>query len=126
MFDPIYVHDNASNATKAPKIMETPRLGIGCLAHTINLAANSSTSIKQVSDLLTKARKVVSSFRRSPVALNVLKKKQELLLPNKQHKLINDCPTRWNSSYDMLDRLNEQSQVRTIFIHLYVFVYVLE
>ena len=103
--------------------METPRLGIGCLAHTINLAANSSTSIKQVSDLLTKARKVVSSFRRSPLALNVLKKKQELLLPNKQYKLINDCPTRWNSSYDMLDRLNEQSQARTIFMHLYVFVY---
>ena len=114
LFPPTYVHDNASNATKAPKVMETPRLGIGCLAHTINLAATSATSVKQVSDLLTKARKVVGTFNRSPLAANILKKKQELLLPNKQHKLIQDCPTRWNSSYDMLDRLHEQSQVRNI------------
>ena len=92
---------------KLQRLWKLPGLGIGCLVHTINLAASSSTSIKQVSDLLTKARKVVSTFSRRPLALNVLKEKQELLLPNKQHKLIQDCSTRWNSSYDMLDRLNE-------------------
>ena len=31
LFQPVYVHDNASNATKAPKVMDNPRLGIGCL-----------------------------------------------------------------------------------------------
>ena len=37
----------------------------------------------------------------------VLKSKQALLeLP--QHKLINDVPTRWNSSYDMVQRFLEQ------------------
>ena len=108
----MYVHDNATNVTKAPKLIEPPSMGIGCLAHTINLAASSATKIEVIANLLAKARGLVTTFRRSTTANNVLKKKQELLLPDKQHhKLILDCPTRWNSSYDMLQRLNEQSQV---------------
>lgn len=105
------MHDNASNATKPPKLMESPRLGIGCLAHAINLAASSATSIAEVSSLISKGRKLVGTFRRSTLAANVLKTKQTLLLPGRQYKLIQDCPTRWNSSSDMLERLNELSQV---------------
>ena len=111
IFPPVYVHDNASNVTKAPKIMDIPRIGIGCLAHTINLAATSATSLREVTNILNKARKIVTTFKRSSLAANTLRNKQELLLPDKQHKLLQDCPTRWNSSYDMLERLNEQSQV---------------
>ena len=128
-FDPVYVHDNAPNVTKAPKMMEMPRLGIGCLVHTINPAASSATSIQQVSEILIMGRKIVAIFKRSILATNVSKKKQELLLPNKQHKLIPDCPTRWNSSYDMLQRLSEQSQVRAIvYLETYwkSFVYLLK
>lgn len=111
LFQPVYVHDNASNITKAPRVMNPPRTGIGCLAHTINLAANSATSIQQVSNLLTKARKVIAAFRKSTLAHIVFKNKQALLLPGNDHKLILDCATRWNSSYDMLERLHEQYQV---------------
>ena len=109
LFDSIYVHDNATNVTKAPKIMD--KLGIGCLAHTINLAAISATSIEQVTKILNRARSIVKTFKKSTLAANILKKKQALLLPTKQHKLKQDCPTRWNSSYIMLERLCEQSQV---------------
>ena len=114
IFDPVYIHDNASNVTKAPQIMDKPRLGIGCLAHTINLAANSATSIQQVSELLNKARKIGSAIKRSTLASIIFKKNQDLLLPSKQHKLKLDCPTRWNSSYEMLERFNEQLQVRML------------
>ena len=103
----MYVHDNATNATKAPKLMKTPRIGIGCLAHTINLAAIAAISIEQVAAILLKAKRVVTSFKKSYLALNVLKKKQALLLPHKQHRLVLSCPTRWNSSYDMLERIKE-------------------
>lgn len=112
LFNPVYVHDNASNITKAPSLID--RLGIGCLAHAINLAACSATSIDQVSLLLAKGRKLVGTFKRSTLAANVLKVKQSLLLPEKNYKLLQDCPTRWNSSYDMLERLNELSEVSSL------------
>ena len=120
-FQPIYVHDNAANVTKDTKNMDPARIGIGCLAHTINLAANSATSIEKVSVLLKKARVLVKTFKKSHLAAAVLKKKRQLLLPDKGHKLILSCPTRWNSSYDMLERLNEQSRVshiRNVKLHL--------
>ena len=82
LFNPIYVHNNATNVTKAPKVMENPRLGIGCLAHTINLAANSATSLGQASNILSKGR-IVTAFKKSTAATIVLKKKQALLLPTK-------------------------------------------
>ena len=115
LFKPIYVHNNASNITKAPKLLNPPRIGIGCLAHTINLAASSATSIHRVSYILGKARAFIKTFKKSTPAHIVFKRKQELLLPGNNHKLMLDCVTRWNSSYDMLERLNEQSQVCLIY-----------
>ena len=90
LFPPVYVHDNASNATKAPKIMQPLRNGIGCLAHTINLAECAATSLPEVTQLLNKSRKLVGTFKRSTIAANCLKKKQELLAPEKEYKLIQD------------------------------------
>ena len=114
IFDSVFVQDTAANATKAPKIMEDPRLGIGCLAHTINLSAISAisaTSVKPVVNLVAKAKKLVTVLHKSDQAAIVLKRKQALLLENKMPKLIQECATRWNSTYDMLQRFTEQSQV---------------
>ena len=74
VFDPLYVHDKASHITKAPKVMETPRLGIGCLAHTVNHAASSATGIDEVSTILAKGRKVVTTFKKSDLANRTFKK----------------------------------------------------
>lgn len=63
LFPPVCVHDNATNATKAPKVRETPRNGIGCLAHTINLAANAALSSPEMAKLLNKGRKIVGTFK---------------------------------------------------------------
>ena len=113
LFPPVYVHDNASNVTKAPKLMQTPRIGIPCLSHTINLAACAATTVPEVNTIIKKGRMIVGTFKRSTVAKNIFEQKQEVLLPGKHHKLIQDCPTRWNSSYNMLERLREQIQTVT-------------
>ncbi|KAL1268495.1 hypothetical protein QQF64_033858 [Cirrhinus molitorella] len=64
-------------------------------------------AVPQLSRLLAKIRKIVTFFHRSTTAAHVLKTKQELLqLPN--HKLIQDISTRWNSSYNMIERYLEQ------------------
>ena len=33
LFNAVHVHDNDTYASKTPKLMETPGIGIGCLAH---------------------------------------------------------------------------------------------
>ncbi|KAI7789392.1 putative zinc finger BED domain-containing protein 1-like [Triplophysa rosa] len=81
---------------------------IWCFAHTVNLASQKGMVINQMSRLLGRVREIVTFFHRSSTtAAALLKDKQELLqLP--PHKIIQDVPTRWNSSYDMLERYLEQ------------------
>ncbi|KAI4809482.1 hypothetical protein KUCAC02_018361 [Chaenocephalus aceratus] len=69
-------------------------------------------AVNQVSRLLGKIRRAVSFFHRSTTAAHVLEQKQEMLhLP--KHRLINDVATRWNSSYEMVERyLEQQSAVK--------------
>ncbi|KAK1904112.1 Zinc finger BED domain containing protein 1 [Dissostichus eleginoides] len=88
--------DNARNIVNA---VSEAGLGpqIGCFAHTYN----------QVSRLLGKIRRAVSFFHHSTTAAHILEQKQEMLhLP--KHRLINDVATRWNSSYEMVERYLEQ------------------
>ena len=97
------VTDNAANILSA--VREFPDLNphITCFAHTLNLATQRGLGVKQLDKLLTRVRKVVAYFKRSPKATSVLDDKIKLLdLP--KLKLISDCPTRWNSTLYMLQR----------------------
>ncbi|XP_057684886.1 E3 SUMO-protein ligase ZBED1 [Corythoichthys intestinalis] len=98
--------DNARNIVNSVK---EAGLGpqIGCFAHTINLASQKATGLNQVSRVLGKVRRIVSFFHRSSTAAHILENKQEMLSIPK-HTLIQDVPTRWNSSHDMLERYLEQ------------------
>lgn len=98
--------DNARNIVNA---ISEAGLGpqIGCFAHTLNLASQKATGINQVSRLLGRIRRVVSFFHRSTTAAHILQTKQEMLNVQK-HTLIHDVPTRWNTSYDMVERYLEQ------------------
>ncbi|XP_046545980.1 zinc finger BED domain-containing protein 4-like [Haliotis rubra] len=98
--------DNASNIVSAVKQSRfAPH--IRCFAHTINIASQKAMQVPQMSRILGRVRRIVSFFHRSSHAASVLRSKQ-LLLELPDHKLIQDVSTRWNSSYDMLQRYLEQ------------------
>ena len=79
------------------------------MGHNLNLVAN--VGLKKVFRIVSKGRALVKYFHHSSLAVGVLREKQELLLPKEHcgHKLINDCPTRWNSTVDMLQHLLEHT-----------------
>ena len=62
------------------------------------------------------ARKLVGHFKHSVVATTALKEKQ-VQLNIKQHHLIQDVSTRWNSTFFMIDRLVEQRVVIYAVLH---------
>ena len=102
------VSDNASVEVKAFADLKWPR--ISCIGHTINLVVKKALSANAVSRIVGRGRSLVSYFHKSPLATGFLQQKQKLILPKElqDHKLINDVPTRWNSTYGMLKRLTEQ------------------
>ena len=55
------------------------------------------------SKLIAKCRHLVGSFRHSSILTSKLKERQITLNYENKTKLIQDVPTRWNSSYDMLE-----------------------
>lgn len=93
------ITDSGSNVKKAVTQLMQVEKWRPCFAHTLQLCVNASLNSREVSELpkvLAKARTIVGHFRRSPLASSHLDKaQQQLNLP--RHKLMQDCPTRWNS-----------------------------
>ena len=81
---------------------------IPCSAHTIQLAVNDALLVHRcVSDVIGKARRIVEHLKHSPHARDKLKMIQ-IGHGLKQHLLIQDEPTRWNSAFYMLQQFLEQ------------------
>lgn len=100
--------DNAANIKNAVKLLneefyiEKPLIRIPCFAHTLNLVVQNS--IIRISDTVRKVKSIVELFHISPGALEKLRERQSqfnepYIIPR------NDCITRWNSTFDMLESI---------------------
>ena len=91
------LRDNASNMKKAMRDLGVSSLG--CFSHMIQLVVHDGLlSQRSVSDALASGRKIIGHFKHSPLATSRLETVQTGLgMPVK--RLIQDVPTRWNSTF---------------------------
>lgn len=94
------VSDNAANIVAA--IRRTNWKHIPCFAHTINLVVQSS--LETIQHIRKKIKIIVDFFRKSPQATEKLKQMQKQL-GTPELNIKQDVVTRWNSTYDMFQRI---------------------
>lgn len=121
-----------SQNSSVPLVNQIQLIQIGCNAHILNLIVNKLESLhtkngisnddlsldeeeeaylKRYAVLLSKCRQIVTLYDQSTRFREILKERQNDLNIN-QHGLIQDVSHRWNSSFLMLQRINEQTEVK--------------
>ncbi len=99
--------DNAANIGKAVDISSID-IKVGCYAHTLNLAAMKTIDISH--NFTKYICPVVGFMHRNHIGAEVLSEKQKGL-GLKEHHLIMDVKTHWNSTYLMVERFLQQRPV---------------
>jgi len=107
------VRDNVTNMVASIEKSELP--AIGCTIHTLQLVIKDCIMTQcTVIDMLARSRKIVGHFRHSHLAVEHLNSIQKQLnLP--KHRLVQDEPTRWDSTYYLLDCLVEQRRAISLY-----------
>ncbi|XP_070385732.1 E3 SUMO-protein ligase ZBED1-like [Dermacentor albipictus] len=110
------VTDNASNGINAVNALQgilEPN-DVTCSAHSLHLSIKKALANTEINDLCQKSGRLVAHFRHSTVASDELSRRQQLLgLPTE--RLMQSCPTRWNSTYQMLTKLiKHRSAVQSV------------
>jgi hypothetical protein len=101
------VTDNARNIVNAIKELQSLE-HISCMVHTVQLVLHDGLLEQAaVKEVITISRKIIGHFSHSTKAAKMLLEAQTTYnIP--KHVLIQDVPTRWDSTYYMLSRLYEQ------------------
>ncbi|XP_076028560.1 zinc finger BED domain-containing protein 4-like [Oratosquilla oratoria] len=107
------VTDNAPNIVKAVKDMNV--IHIPCFAHSLNLVVqNALKNTNDVKKVQEKVKAIVSFFHHSVKASDKLCAQQiQQESERKKKKLIMDVETRWNSTFYMFERFQEQHKAVT-------------
>ncbi|XP_065642272.1 zinc finger BED domain-containing protein 4-like [Hydra vulgaris] len=108
--------DNAANVMAAIKESNLGDKHLPCLIHTLQLCIQKKIFREQrtASDTIAVFRALARHFHHSSSAVAKLKEIQsQLKLP--EHNIIQDVSTRWNSTYYMLERFNEQKKAITLY-----------
>ena len=99
----LLVRDGAANMNRGCQMANIP--AIHCTVHRLQLVVHDAVFAQNsVTDLLTKCRRLATHFNHSSSARDDLKRLQQEqgMVPR---LLVQDVPTRWNSSYLMVERI---------------------
>jgi hypothetical protein len=103
----VTVSDTASNMLKMMQFLPEHMTHNGCLNHVLQLTINDEVLEKpEVKNMILSVRAFTNYAATSILLSAALRKKQEALgWEEKDHRaLVQDVKTRWNSSFDMLER----------------------
>ena len=101
--------DNVGNITNA--IVDHLHLvHLLCVGHTLQLGVEKSLKVLQFAHVLGRCKKMVKHFHKSNQATYTLRKKQRLLSDDQTLEFVQSCPTRWGSTYLMLERIKKLQQ----------------
>jgi hypothetical protein len=100
------VSDNAANVVVAVRLTDWKH--VPCFAHTLNPIVQYG--LQSIKGLHTKVKSRVEFFRSGPRASSTVKAMQEQL-GGPALSLKQDVVTRWNSTYDMLQRIFDVKKV---------------
>lgn len=104
-----FVTDAAPNMIASIRQLHPIRHSI-CIAHSLNLIVRKSCDqVPTLTSIRHKARNIVTYFRSSTKAKEKLAQVQQQM-GRPTRKLINEVPTRWNSTYEMLARLHDEKE----------------
>uniref|UniRef100_A0AAQ5YIA3 BED-type domain-containing protein n=1 Tax=Amphiprion ocellaris TaxID=80972 RepID=A0AAQ5YIA3_AMPOC len=109
----LVLRDSGANMVKGLKLAEVTDLS--CSAHTLQLVINEGiASQRAIVDIIAKLKHCTTHFNHSILAKQRLQKIQsDLGLP--QHAILQDVPTRWNSSLHMMQRMLEQKRALNVY-----------
>ncbi|XP_049302945.1 zinc finger BED domain-containing protein 4-like [Bactrocera dorsalis] len=105
----LFTTDNGANICNA--IRQSSWNHIHCFAHTLQLVIKDCQKhTKGIEKLLKKARHITTHFHQSDPARRDFENAQKVSSDKTPLKLIQSVPTRWNSDYDMLERMKKLQQ----------------
>ncbi|GBP94378.1 Zinc finger BED domain-containing protein 4 [Eumeta japonica] len=109
------IRDGCSNMKRAMRLVKLQDLD--CAVHKMQLAIQSSlNSQENIKGIKQKCKKISTHFNHSTIAQKQLHKIQDKL--NQPHlKVFQDCVTRWNSTYYMLERFLKAKDALNLYIN---------
>ncbi|KAL0851503.1 hypothetical protein ABMA28_007294 [Loxostege sticticalis] len=99
-----FVRDSGSNMIRAMKLAAIP--DVNCTVHQLQLCVRNTLDCdEEIKSMLAKCKKISTHFNHSQIAQTELHKIQKEQLNQEALSVVQECSTRWNSTFYMKERM---------------------